>query len=103
MELRKELVVRRAALTFLALAMVVLAVVPAQAKGSKTFEVAVLQCIGDGPQLTVDAVTVTVLDSEIEVGSMCAEALKTLQDAGYETDSTISRPETFTYTMTKGS
>jgi hypothetical protein len=96
--------VRRAALTFLALAMVALAVVPAQAKdGGKTFDVAVLQCIGDGAQLTVDAVSVTSLDSQIVIGSMCGEALKTLQDAGYETDSTISRPDTFTYTLTKKS
>lgn len=103
-KLRKDLVVRRAALTFLALAIVTLAVAPAQAKDggkTKTFQVAVLQCKGNGAQLIVDAVSVTALDSEIEIGSMCGDALKALQDAGYATDSTISRPSTFTYTLTK--
>ena len=91
---------RRAALTFLALTLVVLAVAPAHAKGGATFEVAVVQCKGDGAQLAVDAVSVSTAEPVIEVGDMCGEALKALQDAGFVTDSTISRPVTFTYTLT---
>lgn len=95
---------RRAALTFLALAIVSLAVAPAQAKdGGKVFDVAVLQCVGnEGGILVVDAVSLTSLEV-IEIGSMCGDALKTLQDAGYETDSTVSRNVTFTYTLTRNS
>ena len=93
---------RRAALTFLALTVVALAVAPAYAKdkGGATFEVAVVQCKGDGAQLAVDAVSVSAAEPVIEVGDMCGDALKALQDAGFVTDSTISRPVTFTYTLT---
>jgi hypothetical protein len=91
-------------MTFLALAMVGLAVAPAQAKeGGKTFDVAVLQCIGDGAEVIVDAVSVTPADLVIPLGTKCAAAVKAIEDAGFELDSAISRPVTFTLTYTKKS
>jgi hypothetical protein len=82
--------------------MVALAVAPAHAKdGGKSFDVAVLQCIGDGAEVIVDAVSVSTADPVIPLGAKCAAAVKSLQDAGFELDSAISRPVTFTYTFTK--
>jgi len=91
-------------MTFLALAIVALAVAPAQAKdGGKTFDVAVLQCIGDGAEVIVDAFSVTPADLVIVIGGKCAAGVKVIEDAGFELDSAISRPVTFTYTFTKKS
>lgn len=104
MELRKDPVVRRVALTFLALAMLSLSIAPAQAKdGGKTFDVAVLQCVGDGAAVVIDAYSVTPADLVLVVGGKCAAGVKAIQDAGFAMDSAISRPITFTYTFTKTS
>jgi len=45
-----------------------------------------VQCKGDGAQLAVDAVSVSTAEPVIEVGDMCGDALKALQDAGFVTD-----------------
>ena len=85
-----------------ALAIVSMAPAPALAKGALVYDVAVMGCSGSSGPMTVNKISTTDVDLNIEIGAGCAESLKALLDAGYTIDSTLNNDVTNLYTLSKG-
>ena len=85
-----------------ALAIVSMAPAPALAKGGLVYNVAVMGCTGSSGPMTVNKLSTTDVDLQIQIGDRCADSLKVLLDAGYTIDSTLNNDVTNLYTLSKG-
>jgi hypothetical protein len=86
---------------FAVLVMVSMSPAPALAKEAKSFQITVMGCTGSSGPMTVNKLSTTDVELNININDDCAASLKTLLDAGYSIDSTLNNNVTNLYTLSK--